>query len=112
MIIGIGTDIVEIARIEKFDAEKFAAKILNANEITALTKLTATKLAKRFAGKEAVAKALGTGIGAELAFHDIEISNDAAGKPLAKILTRPELKVHLSLSDEKNYAVAFAIIED
>lgn len=112
MIIGIGTDIVEIARIEKAGVEKLSKKILKPSEIAELPKLNAAKLAKRFAAKEAISKALGTGIGAELAFHDIEISNDELGKPLAKILTKPQLKVHLSLSDEKSYAVAYALIED
>jgi holo-[acyl-carrier protein] synthase len=110
MIIGIGTDIVDIARIEQAGIEKLAKKILSAAEIAAISKLTAAKVAKRFAGKEAIAKAFGTGIGAKLAFHDIEIFNDEAGKPLAKILTEPNLQIHLSMSDEKNYAVAFAVI--
>lgn len=112
MIIGIGTDIVEIGRVEEMDLDKFATRLLTSAEIAALSRLSAAKLAKRFAAKEAISKALGTGIGAELTFHDMEIFNDEAGKPLARILTKPELKVHLSLSDEKRYAVAFAVIED
>jgi holo-[acyl-carrier protein] synthase len=112
MIHGIGTDIVEIARIEALDATKLAKKILTAAEIAALPKLSAAKLAKRFAGKEAISKAFGTGIGAKLAFHDIEIFNDAAGKPTARIKGRGDLRIYLSLSDEKNYAVAFAVIEN
>ena len=111
MIMGIGTDIVEIARIEEIGANKLAKKILTAEEIAALPKLSAAKIAKRFAAKEAIAKAMGTGIGTKLAFHDIEIFNDAAGKPMATIAGRTDLKIHLSMSDEKNYAVAFALIE-
>jgi len=111
MINGIGTDIVEIARIEAAGVEKLAKKILTPAEISALPKLTAAKLAKRFAAKEAIAKAFGTGIGAKLACHDIEISNDELGKPKAKIKGRGDLRIYLSLSDEEHYALAFAIIE-
>lgn len=115
MLHGIGTDIVEIARIEQIGAKKLAKKILSPAEIAALEGLSddkfLRKIAKRFAAKEAISKAFGTGIGAKLAFHDIEISNDAAGKPLASIAGRKDLKIHLSISDEKTHAIAFAVIE-
>lgn len=111
MLHGIGTDIVEIARIEQIGAKKLANKILSEQEFAKLNNLSAAKIAKRYAGKEAIAKAFGTGIGAKLAFKDIEISNDESGKPIAKIVGRADLLVHLSLSDEKNHAIAFAVIE-
>lgn len=111
MIKGIGTDIVEISRIQKMDLEKFATKILTKSETINHQPLTSNYLAKRFAAKEAIAKAYGTGIGSALSFQDIEISNDENGKPLAKI-KRQNLKIHLSIADEKTHAVAFAIIED
>lgn len=115
MIVGIGTDIVEIARIEHIGSkngfERLAKKILTKAEISALATLSAAKIAKRFAAKEAISKALGTGIGANLAFHDIEIFNDAAGKPITTIKNRADLKINLSISDEKKYAIAFAVVE-
>ena len=115
MIVGIGTDIIEIARIEQISAKaglpKFAKKILTDAEILALSEVSAAKLAKRFAAKEAISKAFGTGIGAKLAFHDIEIFNDESGKPTAHIKKHGDLKIHLSISDERTHAIAFAVIE-
>jgi len=114
VIIGIGTDIIEIKRIEKLDLDKFAKKILTESEIKLLANgpQRVAKLAKRFAAKEAIAKAFGTGIGGDLSFQDIEISSDEKGKPLAKISNQQAgLSVHLSIADEKEYAVAFAVIE-
>lgn len=115
---GIGTDIVAISRIEelveKFGIEKFADKILSDAEKLALegreNKLA--YLAKRFAGKEAVSKALGTGIG-KIAFKDIEILNDEQGAPYVNL---PDSyingqQVHISLSDEKDYALAFVVLD-
>lgn len=118
MITGIGTDIVEIARFELIEAksgiEKLIKKLLTEEEISALTKnsiITSAKLAKRFAAKEAISKAFGTGIGAKLAFHDIQIFNDESGKPTARIKNRDDLKIHISISDERTHALAFAVIE-
>jgi len=118
MITGIGTDIVEIARFEQIEArsgiQRLAKKLLTQEEISALTKtsiISPAKLAKRFAAKEAISKAFGTGIGAKLAFHDIEIFNDESGKPTASIKNRADLKIHLSISDERTHALAFAVIE-
>jgi holo-[acyl-carrier protein] synthase len=116
MIVGIGTDIVDIRRveklIEKMGAENFANKILSEAELVLAAQRgnSAAHLAKRFAAKEAIAKALGVGIG-KLGFKDIEISTDAKGAPRAEVKGQQNLKVHLSLADEAPYAVAYAIVE-
>src|SRR5689334_10095320 len=117
MISGIGTDIVDIRRIEKIIAKKgwknFAKKILSKEELVKINpkqKKDASHLAKRFAAKEAIAKAMGSGIG-KLKFEDIIISNNTKGKPLAKIRKITNVKIHISISDEYPYAIAFAIVE-
>ena len=124
MILGIGTDIVNIKRIEealeKF-GDRFLHRILTENEVAEYAKSPqpARLLAKRFAAKEAFSKAFGTGISAEVGWHDVEISHDARGRPLIK--TSPQLTArlaalnvsasHLSLSDETDQALAFVVIE-
>ncbi|ANB62347.1 holo-ACP synthase [Anoxybacteroides amylolyticum] len=114
MIIGVGIDIIELARIEKFIAkEKFIARILTEREKTLLARLSGRRkvefLAGRFAAKEAYAKALGTGIGKEVSFQDIEVINDEYGKPA--IVSPTEHQVHVSISHSQEYAVAQVIIE-
>ena len=86
MIFGIGTDIVEVERIRKLDSlEKFADKILSLNELevfkSQIDEKKVTFLAKQFAAKEAVSKALGTGIGKDIRFNQIEILRNSDGKP-------------------------------
>lgn len=122
-IIGIGTDIVAIARIEQMlerHPERFAERILHPTELEYLSTLTskAAWLAKRFATKEAVAKALGTGIGKETRFQEIETIHDARGKPVVQLhgvtlATATALGVtaaELSVADERSHAVAFVIL--
>lgn len=124
MIYGIGTDIVEVSRIEDALArfgETFARRILSAPEWRAYeqSQTRARFLAKRFAAKEAFAKALGTGLRGEVAFHNIGVAHDAMGKPvleLAPVLqalldVRGIRSLHLSISDEKALAVAFVVLE-
>ena len=121
MIKGVGTDIISILRVkeslEKF-GDKFAERILTENELKIFgssenESKKITYLAKRFAAKEAVSKALGTGIGSSVSFHDIEISNDSNGKPLAVLKTNIAAKIHLSLSDERDgFAIAFVVVEE
>lgn len=121
-MIGIGTDIVNIARIERI-FEKFGQSFVDKNfhelEIKQFNLLKkeskAAYLAKRFAGKEAVAKALGEGIGKNLSFKDIAIINDESGAP--KIVISSEgypqshkYKFQISLSDDYPFAVAFVVI--
>ena len=120
-IFGIGIDIVEVERIEKIHqkyGEKFASKILSNDELKNFLK-DKNKihfLAKRFAAKEAVGKALGVGIKNGSILKNIEIKNDINGKPFVNIkdiekLNMTEKKeIHISLSDEKKFAVANAVI--
>ena len=124
MIFGIGTDIVEVERIRKLDSlEKFADKILSLNELeifkSQIDEKQVTFLAKQFAAKEAVSKALGTGIGKDIRFNQIEILRNSDGKPYLNhdgIITTifndlGITKTHVSLSDEKKYVLAFVILE-
>ena len=124
MIFGIGTDIVEVERIRKLDSlEKFADKILSLNELevfkSQIDEKQVTFLAKQFAAKEAVSKALGTGIVKDIRFNQIEILRNSDGKPylnhdgmITTIFNDLGItKTHVSLSDEKKYALAFVILE-
>ena len=131
MIIGIGSDIVDIRRIERllqrfhprFIERTFTAEeqeLANSRKDGHLRNAT---YARRFAAKEACAKALGTGIRGGILFTDIAVINDALGKPAIRLygdaynrlqLLLPEGKegkIHLSLSDEPPYAMAYVIIE-
>lgn len=123
MALAIGTDIVEIARIADVRSRqglKFAQRILCASELEQYCAKSNSNafLAKRFAAKEAIAKALGTGIGRGVSFQDIEVSNNSNGAPQVKLTGGAEkalaemgaTKVLVSLSDEKNYAIAYALI--
>ena len=124
MIVGIGVDIAETARMEKLNArfgQRFARRILTADELLEFDrrKRSSSYLATRFAAKEAVAKALGTGIGEQLGFHSIQIDSDSQGKPLLRFLgSAVDLVAGLdinnamiSLSDEKHYVVAMVVLE-
>ncbi|WP_421849587.1 holo-ACP synthase [Marinomonas sp.] len=125
MIIGVGTDLVEIARIAQSIerlGERFIDRILTVDEkerwlqISNLEKSNAY-VAKRFAAKEAAVKALGTGIGSGVSFQHFTVSNLASGQPILtvddSIIARYDFPVswHLSLTDEKAYAQAFVILE-
>ena len=120
-IFGVGIDIVEIQRIKETYSrygERFARKILSNSELRSFykNKNKISFLAKRFAAKEAVGKALGVGIKNGSILKNIEIKNDLNGKPFVNInnikkLNMTEKKeIHISLSDEKKYAVANALI--
>ena len=120
-IFGVGIDIVEIQRIKETYSrygERFARKILSNSELRDFykNKNKISFLAKRFAAKEAVGKALGVGIKNGSILKNIEIKNDLNGKPFVNInninkLNMTEKKeIHISLSDEKKYAVANALI--
>ncbi len=122
MVIAIGTDIVEIARIAEVlerQGERFIDRILTVSEKTLYNQSKSVSfVAKRFAAKEAVAKALGTGIGRGVSFQDIVISNNAKGAPLVELSNGAadvmrELggaRMLLSLSDERHYALAYAVL--
>ena len=124
MIYGIGTDIVEISRMKQMKSlSSFAEKILSHNELKIASTFESDKLArflaKQFAGKEAVSKAFGTGIRKPILMKEIEILRDDNGMPILNPLAGVKktiidlgiTKSHVSLADEKDYAIAFAILE-
>jgi holo-[acyl-carrier protein] synthase len=124
MILGTGIDIIEVARIaasyEKF-GERFVHRILLPDEIAyCLThRRPAPFLAVRFAAKEAVSKAFGTGIGAQLGWQEVEIRRKESGEPFVVLHgkgqelfeSRGARKLHVSLSHTEHYAAATAILE-
>ena len=124
-LIGIGVDIINNKRINKSIKNiKFINRIFSKNEIL-ISKKFANKMnffSKRFAAKEALVKAIGTGIRDNFNFKDIQILNDKLGKPYylinskIKNLIKKKMKVKnfelfLSISDEKEYSIAFTIIQ-
>jgi holo-[acyl-carrier protein] synthase len=124
VIFGVGTDVVEIGRIEKALerwGERFARRILCEPELKRFLshRQPASYLAKRFAAKEAFTKALGTGIRAPANWHGVWVVNQRSGKPelqfsaSLKDLLQKEgiLQSHLSLADERGIAVATVILE-
>lgn len=123
MIHGIGTDIVRIDRLRgalERHGDRFAMRILAGAEREgfAVSRERARFLAKRFAAKEAFGKALGTGVAVPATLHAVRVGHDGLGKPiyqfddaLSAYLGERGLSAHLSLSDEADYVVAFALIE-
>jgi holo-[acyl-carrier protein] synthase len=123
VIFGIGTDIVSVARMEEFwqrhgarGLEKLLAPQERADCLA--SPQPARFLAKRFAAKEAFGKALGTGVRAPATLPAIAVSHDALGKPsfdfapeLAAFVKDRGLTAHLSISDEREFAVAFAVLD-
>ena len=124
MILGIGIDIIEVARIsasyERF-GERFLNRILLPNEIAYCLsyRQPAPFLAARFAAKEAISKAFGTGIGAQLGWRDMEVGRKQSGEPFVilheagqKLLqSRAARAVLISLSHTQQHAAAVAILE-
>ena len=125
MVFSIGTDIVDIFRIDRLITrygERFGKRVLSLEELADwhISKCSPAFLAKRFAAKEAVAKALGTGIGSGVGFQNIIIRHEVNGAPAAS-LTGGAAKamrnfgasrVLLSISDERSYAIAFAVLSN
>lgn len=122
MILGIGTDLVLVARIEAVlgrQGDRFARRILTDAELDRFHRHAqpARYLAKRFAAKEAILKALGTGLAKGISWHDLQIDNDAEGAPHVTVSGAAHLRMQasgggrmlLSLSDESEQALAFAI---
>ena len=125
MIYGIGTDIIDINRIKSVlnkYGDKFKYKCFHINEISwSNSKLkSAESFAKRYAAKEACAKALGTGLARGVFWKDIEVINNKHGKPFIRLHNNAlnflnkkinkNAKIELSLSDEINFAIANVII--
>ena len=125
-IFGIGTDIINIRRIEKSfkkNGNKFKNKIFSKNEIAYCEgkKNPFPFYAKRFAAKEALSKALGTGIRKEIIFKNMEVWNNNLGKPFIKLkgstaeffrkkIKSKKYRIYLSLSDDSPWAQATVII--
>ena len=124
-ILGIGVDIIENKRIKKSITNlAFKSRVYSTKELeqSKFMKNQASYFSKRFAAKEAFSKALGTGFRMNLNFKDIEVVNDKMGKPyyvknkkITKIIQKKfkikNYKCFLSISDEKNYSTAFALIQ-
>ncbi|WP_166242856.1 holo-ACP synthase [Paenibacillus turpanensis] len=126
MIIGIGMDLVEIARIRKAvdsaAGERFIMRVLTEGEQQA-ARGKAGRLAEfvagRFAAKEAVVKALGCGIGSKAGFQDIEICPDELGKPVCRLSEsavrrlglHPDVRIHVTITHTSELAGAYAVVE-
>jgi holo-[acyl-carrier protein] synthase len=128
MIYGIGTDLVEINRIEAALAQfgdRFAQRILGPQELQRYRSRSARSvrrgvcfLATRFAAKEAIAKALGLGMRTPMSWRAAQVINAASGRPqvllhgaLNDYATERKLRLHISVSDEREMAIAHAIAE-
>ena len=124
MIYGIGTDLVDLDRIKKIKSLSiFAKKILGNQELEKYKQLTdgynQSYIGKQFAGKEAIVKALGTGFKKPIFPRDIQILRNSFGQP--EVLLSDEAKsyvenlgitkTHVSLADESNHLIAFAVLE-
>ena len=123
-VIGIGVDIVDNKRIKNSIKNKnFISRIFSNKEINQSKKIKnkVGYYSKRFAAKESLSKALGTGFRNDLNFKDISIVNDKYGKPNFEISSNVKkliylrfkvrkIKISLSLADEKNYSIAFSVI--
>jgi holo-[acyl-carrier protein] synthase len=127
VIIGIGTDIIDTRRIKKTITNfgnKFKKRCFLSSEIKRSEERinSVNSYAKRYAAKEACAKALGTGLAKGIFWKDIEVINNKFGKPFIKLhnnalrrikkLTNKNYNIEVSLSDEKNYAIANVIIHN
>jgi holo-[acyl-carrier protein] synthase len=123
VIYGIGTDICAVARMESLVARyggRPGRRILTDAEQTDLARAhsPARFLAKRFAAKEAFSKALGTGFRSPVTLRSVGVGHDAQGKPvlefapaLADLMATRRLRAHVSITDERDFAVAFVVVE-
>ncbi len=119
MIFGVGTDIIEIKRVEKaIESKRFLEKCFTSNEIALIEKKGIQSAAGNFAGKESVAKCFGTGFSG-FKISEIEILRDGYGKPYVNLTGKAlELSeklmiksIHISISHSEDYAVAYAVAE-
>lgn len=122
-IYGVGSDIIDISRIQKLlKNDTFKKKLFSSKEIKIIETRSnrIASYAKRFAAKEAFSKALGTGISKGLSFKEISIINDKNGKPyielsgktkfIVRLILKKKYKIFLTISDERKYALAMVII--
>lgn len=122
MIVGTGIDIIDIGRIknilEKYE-KHFISKVLTENEIKMLPTRPTIHIAGRWAAKEATAKALGTGFNFGIGFLDMEITSSPDGKPLLFLMGKAAQRAsqlgckhnHITISHERNFAIAMVILE-
>ena len=124
MIFGIGTDIVQVQRmaknLEKY-GDRFAKRILSDGEFSEFSENSnqSAFLAKRFAAKEAAVKALGTGFRHGISMQHISVGHDEVGKPVLQFTDVAESifnerliqSSHISIADEKEFAVAYVVLE-
>ncbi|MDD9912170.1 MAG: holo-ACP synthase [Alphaproteobacteria bacterium] len=118
MIIGTGIDLCDVKRIEEISQRfgiRFEERLLTLAE-RERAEITPKYLARRFAVKEAIAKALGCGIGQKLSFQDITILKNDSGQPHVELSAQAKksfggLKIHISITQEKTMAAATAIAE-
>ena len=121
-IVGIGADVVDTVRIRAIwerHGQRFVSRILTMAERTQWNGLEAGFLARRFAVKEAAAKALGSGIASGVTFHDMELDHEPSGRPILRLQGAAWRRgkalgvtsVHVSVSDEKTLALAFVVLE-
>ena len=131
MILGVGIDLVDVFRIDRILEKyprQFAKRVLGKRELGTYEKILFSDfrpkekanrfIAKRLAAKEAVSKAFGTGLRGQISLKTIEVLNDSLGKPYVVVsplkdkITLPYFKkIHISLTDENNFAQAIAILE-
>lgn len=121
MILGIGTDIIEIERIEKaiLKNERFIEKVFSKEEIDMFKRrnMNIEVIAGNFAAKEAISKAIGTGI-RNFSLNEIEVLRDELGKPIVKLsknieeIIKKKYRFNISISHNKTTAVSFAILEE
>ena len=121
MIVGVGVDIIDIRRIQRSltrFGERFTDKVLCADERRSLSgSRLAAYLARQFSAKEAVSKALGTGMRRGVHFRNIEIVRKGSGTPLVRLTGEAKSRaeelgiseIHISMSDEHDYAIAYVI---
>ena len=123
MIIGIGSDVVDIRRVERLlerYGARFAERILTPFERAQVTSSVdfASYVAGRFAAKEALAKAVGTGLRHPVTWQNMEVRPDAMGRPhlhvsdeLRRAVGRASLRIHLSLTHDAGIALAMVVVE-
>ena len=121
MIVGVGTDIVDVRRIQRSlirFGERFIDKVLCSGERRSLSgSRLAAYLARQFSAKEAVSKALGTGMRSGVHFRNIEIARKESGAPLVRLTGGAKSRaeelgvsdIHISMSDERDYVIAYAL---
>jgi holo-[acyl-carrier protein] synthase len=117
MIIGIGVDTIELERIaEMLSKQGFIQRILTSAELEQLQRLSDKRqiefVAGRFAAKEALAKALGTGIGRQFQFHSASILNSETGAPIVHWHEEVAFITHLSITHTRHYASAVIVLEE